>query len=409
MEEGKYVADTRGAFKEGIYRVGGYWWLFFLDPADTLVYATSKDGASWKVKPIADRIRGFAVTHENRGGKDYFHFAYIRLLSPYPPTWSYLTYQRGTVVGDELELETPFNITDLTPVPISPWILTLTIGVDADGCPWIGVNEQIRGAVYILHLLKSASPGAWRTDWHRRWENVDTWATAKPLPLADSMYVYVVLRANVSKGYVWKGGWVSEEDNPSPFTTCGERWTAVAYGREVHLLYEYNESPPIGTFYLVYRKRSAEGVWGSLERIAESTYWDLSPNICISPEKVYAFYTRGNPAKRELDSEHIFMRVRQGEGWTPEQIVWTHQPPPERRIRRFGHAVTPTPVEGKIGFYWVESKVGVEVNDKLKFGVMPVAVPPAPPVKWLPIAIGGLSPIIFGLAVIGYTELTKKR
>jgi hypothetical protein len=59
MEEGKYVADTRGAFKEGIYRVGGYWWLFFLDPADTLVYATSKDGASWKVKPIADRIRGF--------------------------------------------------------------------------------------------------------------------------------------------------------------------------------------------------------------------------------------------------------------------------------------------------------------------------------------------------------------
>jgi hypothetical protein len=35
----------------------------------------------------------------------------------------------------------------------------------------------------------------------------------------------------------------------------------------------------------------------------------------------------------------------------------------------------------------------------------PIAVPP---VEWLPIAIGGFAPIIFGLAVIGYTELTKK-
>lgn len=36
--------------------------------------------------------------------------------------------------------------------------------------------------------------------------------------------------------------------------------------------------------------------------------------------------------------------------------------------------------------------------------------PPAPPgMEWLPIAIGALSPIIFGLAVIGASELTKKK
>jgi hypothetical protein len=36
--------------------------------------------------------------------------------------------------------------------------------------------------------------------------------------------------------------------------------------------------------------------------------------------------------------------------------------------------------------------------------------PVAPPgIEWLPIAIGGLAPVIFGLAVIGVTELTKKR
>jgi hypothetical protein len=45
------------------------------------------------------------------------------------------------------------------------------------------------------------------------------------------------------------------------------------------------------------------------------------------------------------------------------------------------------------------------VDDKEEFTISV----PAPPVEWLPIAIGAFSPIIFGLAVIGYTELTKKK
>jgi hypothetical protein len=315
-DTGEYYPTDQNFQRKSFY-ANGRFWVFYCN-GSMLYYENSADGSSWENQTVVANIQqgyDFSIWFDGT----YLHCAWYTLGDLYyrrgaPESDGTITWSAGDQVIVELN----------NAYPMYPCIT-----VDSAGYPWIGYRGGAfsDGDPYVIKSSKN--DGTWTTDSGFPYQ-LSSYRTMEPwrvsvTPLTSGK-VYATYTHDYSGGAVlgqlWNGSsWGSEELISSDDINHPERYSLVAEGDDLHLVYVRNN----GTYTnLYYKKRTYGSGWGSEDLVQEDVAGKCGVTLSIdgSSGDLTCFFGAGYGDTSTIQGETVYYKKCVSGTWDTSPTLW---------------------------------------------------------------------------------------